>query len=791
MRQLFLLVLLLPIFQLLQAQAVQNTSLVSNLSYNQGATDVWGWADEDGTEYAMIGLINGVSVVSLADPSNPTEIGFADGPPSGWRDIKTWKGYAYVINESSDGLLVINLNTLPDSISYTYWAPTIDELGTLSTCHNIYIDEFGTAYLAGCNLNGGGVLFVDVDSDPGNPIYVGKGDARYSHDVYVRDEMMYSSDIFAGFFSVADVSDKDSANTLTIQNTPFNFTHNAWLSDNSEVLFTTDERGNAPTASYDITDLDNIKKLDEFRPPATLNTGVAPHNVHVLDDYLVISHYTDGVVIVDAARPHNLIQVGQYDTYPQPGNGFSGCWGAYPFLPSGLILASDRSSGLFVIEPDYVRAAYLEGIVREEGTDFLLNDVKVEVNSPDVPVEISDLEGVFATGIAESGTYEVTFSKVGFFPKTIDVDLTNGELTELDVELKPTVRFSVSGLVVDNQTQEPISRARVQIIGEKGSYEVNASSDGTFEVPEVIEGEYDVVIGFWGYQQKVVALSANANQDLTFELEFGYEDDFVFDLGWRVESTALAGRWEWGEPIGTGTPPNYINPEEDVEGDVGNKCYVTGNAGGDGGADDVDDGTTILISPPMDLTLYNEPILNYKCWLFMGGGNTPPNDTLKVKITNGIDTVLVRNHRGSLSSWRNGSLTGFNLKELIDITENMQVLFEISDLQESGHLVEAGVDQFEISEGDMTSSVEQTSIESNFSVSPNPFSENLRLEIKDVNFQNARFEVYDVNSRLLYQQQIQQTITTVDLPNNLPKGSYWIRLNVDGVYQAAKQLVKQ
>ncbi|MEM6698039.1 MAG: T9SS type A sorting domain-containing protein, partial [Bacteroidota bacterium] len=137
------------------------------------------------------------------------------------------------------------------------------------------------------------------------------------------------------------------------------------------------------------------------------------------------------------------------------------------------------------------------------------------------------------------------------------------------------------------------------------------------------------------------------------------------------------------------------------------------------------------------------------------------------------------------------SFSGFKLKEFIELTENMQIFFEISDLEDSGHLVEAGIDQFKISEGDMTSSVEQVVTEDHFMVSPNPFSENLQLEIKDVNFQNARLEIYDINSRLLYQQQIQQTTTTVDLPNNLPKGSYWIRLSVDGIYQAAQQLVKQ
>ncbi|MEM8523234.1 MAG: choice-of-anchor B family protein [Bacteroidota bacterium] len=790
MRQLFLPILLLFITYFLQAQAEQNATLVGNLRYNQGVNDVWGWADEDGTEYAFVGLQNGVSVVSLADPSNPREAGYAPGPSSGWRDIKTWKGYAYAINETGDGLLVINLNTLPDSITYEYWAPTIDELGTLNTCHNIYIDEFGTAYLAGCNLNGGGVLFVDVDSDPGNPIYVGKADPRYSHDVYVRDEVMYSSDIFAGFFSVADVSNKAEATTMATQNTPFNFTHNAWLSDDSKTIFTTDERGNAPTASYDISDLNNIQKLDEFRPAATINTGVIPHNAHVLNDYLVISHYSDGVVIVDAARPHNMIQVGQYDTYPQPGGGFSGCWGAYPFLPSGLVLGSDRSNGLFVIQPDYVRAAYLEGIVREEGTTVLLSDVKVEINDPNILEETTNLEGAFATGTAESGTYEVTFSKIGFFPKTIEVDLTNGELTELDVELKPTAKFFVRGLVVDNESQNPISRARVQILGEEVSYETNASSDGVFEVEEVIEGDYEIIIGAWGYQQKVADYAADSDQELTFVLEFGYEDDFALDLGWKVEGDAISGNWEFGEPIGTGTPPNFINPQFDVEGDIGNQCYVTGNGGGDGGSDDVDDGTTILISPKMDLTLYNEPILTYQYWLFIGGGNVAANDTLKVKLTNGVDTVLMREHRGSGSFWRNNGFAGFKLKDFIELTDDMRIFFEITDLPDSGHLLEAGIDQFKISEG-MPTSTEQIVQENIFAVYPNPFSDDLQLEIKDVNFKNARFEIYDVNARLLYQQQIQQTITTVELPTNLPKGSYWIRLNVDGVYQAAQQLLKQ
>ena len=55
-----------------------------------------------------------------------------------------------------------------------------------------------------------------------------------------------------------------------------------------------------------------------------------------------------------------------YDTYTQgSGNGFNGCWGVYPFLPSGTIVASDIDNGLFVLQPTYVRGCYLEGTITD------------------------------------------------------------------------------------------------------------------------------------------------------------------------------------------------------------------------------------------------------------------------------------------------------------------------------------------------------------------------------------------------------------------------------------------
>jgi len=47
----------------------QNIVLLDSIKYDSGwASDVWGYVAQDGTEYALVGLRDGVSIVSLANP---------------------------------------------------------------------------------------------------------------------------------------------------------------------------------------------------------------------------------------------------------------------------------------------------------------------------------------------------------------------------------------------------------------------------------------------------------------------------------------------------------------------------------------------------------------------------------------------------------------------------------------------------------------------------------------------------------------------------------------------------
>lgn len=335
---------------ILYAQESLNMDLVGNLPYSQGTNDIWGYAD-GGNEYALVGTVTGFSVVDVSNPSEPTELFFIDGSSSTWRDVKTWGKYAYVTTEAEDGLLIVDLSDLTGQ-TYIY----TEEFFT--TSHNIYIDENGYAYIFGTDTGNGGAVILDLTNDPMNPVLAGIFDDYYLHDGMVRGDTLWGSAIYAGVFSIIDVSDKSNPSIMSSYPTSCQFTHNAWISDDNNYLFTTDETAGCYVGSYDVSDIYDIQEIDLVQEwtgdGANGNQeNVIPHNTHVFGDYLVTSYYTSGVTVIDASNPFNLIEVAYYDTSPMTGGSFDGCWGAYPYLPSGLILATDQQEGLFILHTPY------------------------------------------------------------------------------------------------------------------------------------------------------------------------------------------------------------------------------------------------------------------------------------------------------------------------------------------------------------------------------------------------------------------------------------------------------
>ncbi|MDX1684405.1 MAG: choice-of-anchor B family protein [Saprospiraceae bacterium] len=779
------------IFSIAQ-QSDFNLVQLSNVQYPERGSDVWGYVDDNGTEYAIMGTSEATAVLSLEDPENPIERAYIPGVSSIWRDIKTWEHYAYVIADvGEDGLLIINMEKAPDTITHTFLNVPFTYNGTpdvIRKCHNLYIDEKGILFLSGCNTGSNGVMMFDLNNDPENPEFLGAESAAYSHDNVSRGDTLWTSDLSQGF-SVWDVSDKANPIELARQNTSSNFTHNAWMSDDNKYLFTTDERANAYLDAYDVSDLNNIQFLDNFRPKSTENQGVIPHNTHFINGFLVTSWYTDGVKIVDGNKPDNLVEVGSFDSYIGPHGGFNGCWGAYPYLPSGLILINDIQTGLYVLDATYQRACYLEGMVTDAATGDPIPNVSVEIQSSFFNSELTDFTGNYKTGQAESGMFDVVFSHPEYIDQTIEVELVNGEVEILNVELFSRPFFTATGLVIDAVSKDPVPNAQVLISNDFDSYNSQANASGLFNVAiynDMPDTTYEIVTGSWGYNHDVITdITLDQNIQVTIELEKGYQDDFLFDLGWTESGTAPRGKWERGDPNGTTVRGEIANPAGDVESDIGEQCFVTGNAAGGGaGDDDVDDGFTLLTSPVIDLTTYVEPYMSYRTW-FYNGSRPDPNDSLVVAINNGQEEVILEVVRQSRSFWRDSSI--YQIADYIDLTDSMTISVQVSDDQASGHISEGGFDEFRIWDK-FSTDISDESV-NHWRVYPTPVHNRLIIESEKEG--NQVVHIINTNGQLMTHLEITQGLNEISVIQ-WPEGIYFIRLtDIETGDQSTLPIIRQ
>ena len=456
-------IVLLFLLLSLTSSAQLNIQFRSQLQYGAAneLANIGGYVDSTGKEYALVGCEAGLSIVDVSNPTAPFQKILIPGTTSIWREVKVRGKYAYVTTEGgSNGLQIINLGKLPGTIAvsdYKYWKGTGAILNLLNRIHSLHIDN-GYAFLNGTNgggLFGGACLIVSL-VDPWNPVYMGNtqlsfsGTNRYVHDCFIRNDTLWGAHIYGGFFSVINIANKTAPVLLATQSTPGTYTHNVWLNDaGSRTLFTTDEIGNSYMASYNVSNIGNISELDRVQ----LNPGSngIVHNTHIRNNYAIVSWYQEGVAIVDVSRPDNLIITGFYDTYPQgSGNAFNGCWGVYPYLPSGNLVASDINNGLFVLTPTYVRGCYLEGTITDSCTGLGIPNVTITINGAGI-TKNGKLSGIYKTGTASAGTYSVTFSKAGYIGKTISgVSLTNGQLTNLNLQLKPSSVVAISNSTVSN-----------------------------------------------------------------------------------------------------------------------------------------------------------------------------------------------------------------------------------------------------------------------------------------------------------------------------------------------------
>jgi choice-of-anchor B domain-containing protein len=358
----------------------------------QAANDIWGHVDlNNGDEYAIIGLDNGVAVVNVTNPKNPTEVGTITGKTDIWRDIKVyqyfdeklnlWRAYAYAtLDGSTDYVTVIDLNHLPNSISL------VQRNRAVTQAHNVYISNIDhtlnvalpgmapTLQLIGANTFSGAFHSYSL-ADPEDISLLTNNSAGsgYSHDgasLLIKDNRKTDDcqtneeacSVFIDFnekeMKLWNISDaKDSKLLGSVEYSDVSkanmYVHSGWGSEDNQFVFVQDEfdeyRGglNSTVRIFSISDLNNPEQVGQWTGP----TKAIDHNGFVRGNRYYMSNYERGLTVLDISDSTTPVEIGFFDTFTPSNNAsFNGAWGVYPFLPSGNIIVSDINSGLYVLK---------------------------------------------------------------------------------------------------------------------------------------------------------------------------------------------------------------------------------------------------------------------------------------------------------------------------------------------------------------------------------------------------------------------------------------------------------
>lgn len=436
---------LLPLFLILSLICTQNINyninLIHNITFqnssnNFGVSDVWGYTDETGIEYAIVGYMNGTSIINVSE-GEPFEVANIIGPSNGdyyfHRDYKTYNHHLYIVNEmygGDVGMQIIDLSPLPNNPPIQ-----LETYNGIAQSHNLWIDSSGYAYIE--HQTGDNIHILDL-SNPSSPIYESSfsNQALNCHDIYTKNNIAYVSEGWSNQFGIYDITNLDDI--ILLATIPCEgYAHNAWLNESGTHLITTEETQNITVKIWDVSDLNNIILTGEY-----IGENGLAHNVHVSNNHIYISHYTTGLKIVDIFNPYDPIEVAAYDTYFENNDGgFYGCWGAYPFANNNYIYASDMQNGLFILDFNDINAGWINGLL------YINNEVAPNTSIQSLlndKIFLTDSQGYFSFGFPEGNQQfkinndTIMVNIVGHQNNNLNIYINNG-MQDGDINLDNTV----------------------------------------------------------------------------------------------------------------------------------------------------------------------------------------------------------------------------------------------------------------------------------------------------------------------------------------------------------------
>jgi choice-of-anchor B domain-containing protein len=324
----------------------------------------WGWYQASlNKEYAIVGASNGTYFIDVTNPLTPSVSAFVAGVSGVTvREIKTYQNYCFITCDYGTvaKLQIIDMSNLPSSV-------------TIVHNNNIHFASGHTHWIDGNKLYVGGVTYANNTGSSMNIYGISTPSApvlhrelkqdfpaiSYVHDMYVRNDTIFASCGNQGLYVFKYNSSTNTFSQLGSYTgyAASAYNHSSGLTQNGKYLLFCDESpAGLPIRFVDVQNLNNIQPIQNFQPFVT----TTPHNPFLIGNkWAIVSCYQEGLYIYDISQPGNVAISGYFDTHPQGGanvgnyfgQDYRGNWGAYPYLPSGIIIAADMQNGIFILDP--------------------------------------------------------------------------------------------------------------------------------------------------------------------------------------------------------------------------------------------------------------------------------------------------------------------------------------------------------------------------------------------------------------------------------------------------------
>lgn len=240
---------------------------------------------------------------------------------------------------------------------------------------------------------------------------------------------------------------------------------------------------------------------------------------------------------------------------------------------------------------------------------------------------------------------------------------------------------------------------------------------------------------------------------------------------------AQTGIWTIDQPIPSYIGSTIVQPDTDHTPTTFNFCALTGNSTDTSspGSNDVDNGTTTLLSPVFDLSSYSFPIIEYWRYFTNDQGANPGNDPFRVFISdNGTSWTPVEFTYTAHHKWRRNV---FRVKDYVNNLSSIQLKFVVSDSVLAGQnlngqsLVEALLDDITFYDTTMVVGITNNLQEKDLLIYYNLETKNLLIE--NISTTHLFTSIYNTEGKLLKKHVSTGPSGNVQIPlNDLPSGNY-------------------